>query len=257
MKSLITALTLSLCLVAANTATAALVDRGGGLIFDTDLNVTWLQDAKYIQTSGYVAVADNISWSQATTWAANLSYYDSVRNVTYDDWRLPTTGPVNGTAFNYNNGDQSFDGSTDVGYNISAPGSVYPGSKGSELAYLYHNSLNNKGYCDPALVTTSSCGGVQTGWGLTNTGPFINLQSDQYWSATEYAPDTNRAWSFGFNYGFQLTGAKNEGGFHAWAVRSGDVAAASVVPIPAAFWLFGSGVIGLFGFMRRRHNMVN
>lgn len=23
--------------------------------------------------------------------AANLSYYDSVRNVTYTDWRLPTT----------------------------------------------------------------------------------------------------------------------------------------------------------------------
>ena len=26
----------------------------------------------------------------------------------------------------------------------------------------------------------------------------------------------------------------------------------SPVPLPAAFWLFGSGVIGLFGFMRRR-----
>ncbi len=25
----------------------------------------------------------------------------------------------------------------------------------------------------------------------------------------------------------------------------------SVVPIPAAFWLFGSGLIGMLGFMRR------
>ena len=34
-------------------ANAALVDRGGGLIYDTDLNITWLADANYAYTSGY------------------------------------------------------------------------------------------------------------------------------------------------------------------------------------------------------------
>ena len=34
---------------------------------------------------------------------------------------------------------------------------------------------------------------------------------------------------------------------YAWAVRDGDV-----VPIPAAVWLFGSGLIVLAGFARRK-----
>jgi len=32
---------------------AILTDRGGGLIYDDDLNITWLQDANYADTSGY------------------------------------------------------------------------------------------------------------------------------------------------------------------------------------------------------------
>jgi hypothetical protein len=34
---------------------AALWDRGGGLIYDDVLNITWLQDANYAKTSGYDA----------------------------------------------------------------------------------------------------------------------------------------------------------------------------------------------------------
>ena len=37
----------------------------------------------------------------------------------------------------------------------------------------------------------------------------------------------------------------------AWAVHTGDV---SAVPIPAAVWLFGSGLIGLVSFARRNAN---
>jgi hypothetical protein len=35
----------------------------------------------------------------------------------------------------------------------------------------------------------------------------------------------------------------------AWAVRTGDVPA--VVPVPAAVWLFGSGLLGLIGMAKR------
>ncbi len=63
-------------------AHAALIDRGGGMIYSTDLNVTWLQDANYARTSGYDA--DGLmNWNDATAWASNLSYGG------YDDWRLP------------------------------------------------------------------------------------------------------------------------------------------------------------------------
>ena len=34
-------------------AQAALVDRGGGMLYDTVLNITWLQDANYAKTSNY------------------------------------------------------------------------------------------------------------------------------------------------------------------------------------------------------------
>jgi len=36
-------------------AQATLIDRGGGLIYDDVLNITWLQDANYAMTSGYDA----------------------------------------------------------------------------------------------------------------------------------------------------------------------------------------------------------
>lgn len=64
-------------------AQAALIDRGGGLIYDTDLDVTWLADANYAQTSGYKA-GGLMTWSEAVTWADNLTYGG------YSDWRLPS-----------------------------------------------------------------------------------------------------------------------------------------------------------------------
>lgn len=92
-------------------AQAALIDRGGGLIYDDVLNITWLQDANYAKTSGYDA-SGKMNWQDAVAWAANLTYYDSVRGVTYDDWRLPTmvnTGSVTC--------DFAYSG-TDCGYNV-------------------------------------------------------------------------------------------------------------------------------------------
>jgi len=51
----------------------------------------------------------------------------------------------------------------------------------------------------------------------------------------EDAPITGSAWVFLFYY--------------ALAVRPGDV---SAVPVPAAVWLFGSGLMGLLGLARRK-----
>ena len=59
------------------------LDRGGGLIYDDVMNITWLADANYAQTSGYDSDG-RMNFSAANTWAAALSYGG------YDDWRLPT-----------------------------------------------------------------------------------------------------------------------------------------------------------------------
>ena len=227
---------------------AALVDRGGGLIYDTALNVTWLADANYAKTSGYHANGQ-MTWDQATTWASNLSFYDSVRKVTYTDWRLPNTGPVNGVSMTpepFPGGYvSSWDGSTDVGHNISAPGSAFPGSKGSEMAYLFYNGLGNKGSYDVNGV-------YQPVSGLINTGPFSNFRPYFYWSGTEYAFDTGNAWSFSSD-GSQKWKNKSLLPMYALAVRPGDVAA---VPVPAAVWLLGSGLIGLAGITRKRKTVL-
>jgi len=75
-------------------------------------------------------------------------------------------------------------------------------------------------------------------------------QSYVYWSGTEYAPNTNNAWNFNTNFGYQEDRIKSSS-FYGWAVRSGDV---SAVPVPAAAWLFGSGLIGLLGVARQRRS---
>ena len=56
-------------------ANAALYNRGNGMIYDSSLNITWLQDANYAKTSDYDADS-RMTWQQATDWAANLTYGD-------------------------------------------------------------------------------------------------------------------------------------------------------------------------------------
>ena len=102
----------------------------------------------------------------------------------------------------------------------------------SEMGNLFYNVLGNSAYSSP----------------LKNTGPFSNVQSYYYWTATEYAHRTNHMWSFNMSNGYQLNELETFSNY-AWAVQSGDV---SAVPVPAAVWLFGSGLLGLAGISRRK-----
>ncbi|MHB8741525.1 MAG: hypothetical protein ACYC9L_00215 [Sulfuricaulis sp.] len=233
---------------ASSVSNAALVSRLGGLAYyDTVLNITWLADANAAVGSTYDTYMPGtglMTWSQANTWAAGLT----VDGVT--GWRLPTVNPVNGSSFNPG---WSYNGSTDYGFNVSAPGTIYAGSTGSEMAYLFYNTLGNKADCSTAGICP------QPGGGLTNTGPFSNVQFG-YWSASLYG--SGYAWDFNFNdngpsdqpgsfnAGEQAVSNEAYPNLPAWAVHSGDVGM-STVPVPAAVWLFGSGLLGLIGVTRR------
>lgn len=139
-----TSLLITASLLSAQAAQAALYDRGGGLIYDDVLDITWLQDMLYARSSGSLVNPDSagrMTWADSVTWADNLSYYDSVRGVTYDDWRLPKMIDTGTPGCNY-----SYSG-TDCGYNVqtrdSGTGVVYstpePSGPGRKIAWF---SLN-------------------------------------------------------------------------------------------------------------------
>ncbi len=228
----------SLLAVCSGPLQAALHDRGGGLIYDDALNVTWLQDADHARTSGYDADG-KMSWVQAQIWIENLSYHDSVRGVNYTDWRLPKTFDlgVPGCDYGYNG--------TDCGYNVSVAS--------SELAHLYYVDFGNRSFVD-------SRGMQQPGYGLiddpanpNDESLFRNIQSYSYWSGTPYrgsggSPE-NHAWHFATNVGSQNYISKGTQ-YPVWAVRDGDVTAVPETQTCALF-LAGIGLVGLAVGRRR------
>lgn len=193
--------------------------------YDTSLDITWLADANYVKTSGRHSNGRNI-WFHQNNWANNLDVHG------VKGWRLPTIIDTGNIGCDY-----SDLGGTDCGYNVD--------TGTSEMAHLWFETLGNLAYND------TSGNSNQPGWGLTNTGPFENLQDGVYWSGTEYAPNpVNEAWAFNAIYGYQGYTVKSAT-YYAWAVRSGDVGHVPI-PVPAAVMLFSSGLIGLLGLAIHR-----
>lgn len=202
-------------------AGAALIDRGGGLIYDDVLDITWLWDANYARTSGYDS--DGLmTWQAAVDWATNLSYDDPVRDINWDGWRLPTTPQP------------------DPSCSIQIPSplvSFGSGCTGSELGHMFYNNMG-----------ATARGSILDGANTANLNLFVHIQNFIYWSRTEYAPEPDLAWYFRPDNGLQIMNVKL-GEFYAWAVRPGDVGAA--VPEPTSIALVGIGLVGL-GWARRR-----
>lgn len=215
---------------------ADLHDRGGGLIYDDILDITWLQDVNYSILDSFDGDGQ-MTWYEAISWIGSLNYYDSVRNRWIGGWRLPRASPINGIK---HVDILSYDGATDWGYNIT--------SKNSELAHLFYMTLGNPGYYD--------AGGSPTGCFVSgydtcqnNSGPFTMpaLHSD-YWTETQYDSDSTLVWGFYFGNGFQDHNSKNND-YRAWAVHDGDVAA---IPEPKVLAMLIVG-LGMVGVAARRH----
>lgn len=201
--------------------------------YDSVLDITWFANANYAATSGYDGDG-HLLWNQAVAWADQLNING------YDQWRLPSVAPVNGVSFNYKV--FSYDGSGDIGFNITSPN--------SEMAHMFYVTLGNPSEYSPTGVAGQCFASVDNC--LDNTGPFANLLPGVYWSGTEYTLNTTAAFYFGMHMGWQTVTSKGNG-FLAWAVSDGDVGVApAAVPLPAAVWLFGSGLLGLLGVSAKR-----
>lgn len=189
----------------------ALNSEDAAFFYDTVLDITWLGDWN----------ANGLKdWASANAWAAALDING------YTGWRLPElTGTLN-TAFGYTG--------RDMGFNVN--------TANSELAHMFYVTLGNRAYFD------TSGNAPQSGWGLSNTAYFKNMQSWYYWSSTEYAPDPSGAWNFDTNDGSQNYDFGKNVALHAVAVRPGDVLA---VPEPGTLGLL-LAALGLGAVVRRR-----
>ena len=228
-----------LSLSASTGAQASLVARTGGMVYDTVNNITWAADANLFKTqaagnANLVSEIINANGGVIHDTANYYDGYDGIYNLSSADFNT-STGTMTWFGAQAWANNLSLGGFTDwslpstpveaYGYNVTS----------SQMGDLFYNQL-----------------GVSAGSSIaTSTNPnynlFTNVQSYVYWSGSEYAPDPGGAWLFSTGYGYQDDLSKGNQ-FYAWAVRPGDVAA---VPVPGAFWLFGSAMVGLMGLKRR------
>ncbi|HHH43392.1 MAG TPA: hypothetical protein ENK49_04570 [Gammaproteobacteria bacterium] len=211
-------------LVFIQTAGAALVSQlGGKMVFDSDRSFAWLADANLAKTNAFgvngIQADGRMDWLTANKWIHALNTFNGGAGyLGFTDWRLPRTQVPDNKC------------------TINAGGALSGNSRGlnctgSEMGHLFYDELG-------ATQLTSVLDS-----GDPDLAKFSNIQiANPYWSIEEVA-NRNRAWTFDFSDGVQATSLKENSFKYAWAVH---------LPIPAAIWLFGSGLLGLFGVARVR-----
>ena len=183
-------------LVGSASANAELIDRGGGMIYDTDLNITWLSDwslgAGSVYDDGESPTDGLMTWASAEAWARSL------RIGGYSDWRLPTTLVPDESCH-----------------------SIYSSvtCTGSEMGHLFKYELG-----------TDVANTVYSASNVEYLAMFSNFQLyNGYWSSTVWPNDSNFAYTYSLYEGYQWVLSKDVAGGRAIAVRDGDV-----LPDPAA-----------------------
>lgn len=182
-------------MLSITSAHAALIDLHSGQIYDTSLNIVWLQNANLAATNTFgvsgIAADGTMNWNTAAAWIAAMN---NTNYLGYNDWRLPSmsSAPLASSIFDCTTGtaEQCAGG-------------------GNELGYM--NIWNLSGQEGDVSVD-----GVQ----------LFSIQDD-YWSNTIYAGPAHWHQWFGGQVPWVLASAN----VSVWAVR--DVPEPSTVPLIA------------------------
>lgn len=190
--------------------------------YDVVQDLTWLADANFAATSGYVQTlplpfpSEFMMWTEATSWAAQLNYYGTT------GWRLPDF--------------------------VSAPGGAAPGSLGGMFDGYSCAEIPAR-FCSLGPTEVDLLIG-QIGGGA---GSFTNLSTT--WLGSTFGADHYGAVQSSLGGSLLLTNELQASTARAgaWAVRDGDVTAVTPVPEPStyALMLAGLGVVAFVAGRRR------
>jgi len=172
-------------------AYATLLERADGtMLYDTDLDITWLADANYSMTSG-VDSDGRMDWFESNTWASNLDFGG------FSDWRLPETIQPDSNCSFHNS-------QVDAGYNCIA----------SEMGHLFYVDLGGSANSPLPTQTLFSNFQLENYWSGTTVAP----------------SDPDNSWYFNFGSGWQGGQLQTPYSFYALAVRNGDVVSVPLPP---------------------------
>ncbi len=238
-------------------------------VYDAVLDITWLVDANLAASNSFgVSGIDSVgrmNWNTAENFIAAMNADNGGAGyLGVSSWRQTTVSPVaGGSEFDFT---RTYDGSSDTGFQISAqvdtfnPKGQSPDFTGAELAYQYFNNLAGIGRCSGVGGKASfgcvhnSVYGIDDATDIANLARFSNIRSGAYWTGQELSlelPSGPFIGAFGFRTTDGSQSLVREGSsLYVWAVASGDVAT-SAVPVPAAEWLFGSGLLAMTGIKRK------
>lgn len=243
--TLIAAMALIFALYAPASATLTVIGQGtitaaggnnGGVGQTVDLVYSSLLDATILNFSNETDL-----WVNQADWASDLVV--DFGGATLDGWRLPETyedrfNPYGDPGWE---GDPDGDGYYDYkfGYNMYTC---------SELAILFHGELGNASLLTEDGANRAYMPGAV--YGLDNQGPLTALESERYWTSTEYTPNPVFHYFFFFERG-ELNRYNDYFDSYGLAFLSGNPAPTAEAPLPGAVWLLGSGMAGLIGLRRK------
>lgn len=218
--------------IMAGSAHASLIDNGNGTIYDSVSDVTWISNG--------------------------LTFTNDIASNTSTPNGNPYTGPLLGTVVTPSLGLPHTIAANDLNYDSGLGRWVGSWWAATAWADGFTSQHENQSVSDWRLPTTSEAQNLitqlnQLGTGRVGAAPPFAFVPPFFWTAT-LTSDTN------VNFANMLAGTiANRTLFDAaagrpaysnvMAVAPGNV---SPVPVPAAAWLFGSGLVGLGSMARAR-----